>query len=206
MRKLLVGLLISASGFCFADGVKALDSFLQNKNSTISANFTQTVFGVKKNKVSVGVMEISRPNKFRWEYTEDGQLIVSDSKTISIYDKPLQQVTQRKLGSSLGKSPAALLAGGSDIKMAYNVQNLPESGGVEWVSLTPKNAADNNGFKAVQMGFNAKDQTLAQMKFTDSFDNKSSISFTNVKTGVTIPESDFKFTPGPGVDVIKADN
>ena len=205
MRKLLIGLML-VSSYCYADGVKALDTFLQNKNSTISANFTQTVVGVKKNKVSVGTMEISRPNKFRWEYVDDGQLIISDSKTISIYDKPLQQVTQRKLGTSLGKSPASLLAGGSDIKKMYNIQNLPESAGVEWVNLTPKKAEDNNGFKSVQMGFNIKDSTLAQMKFIDSFNNKTIIAFTNVKTGVAIPERDFKFTPGPGVDVIKSDN
>lgn len=203
MRKLLICLMFSVT---YADGLKALDSFLQNKNSTISANFSQTVYGNKKNKVSVGVMEISRPNKFRWEYTEDGQLIVSDSKIISIYDKPLQQVTQRKLGSSIGKSPAALLAGSSNIKQVYSVQNLPENDGLEWVSLTPKNATDNNGFKSVQIGFNARNQMLAQMKFTDSFNNKSSISFTNVKTGIALAENDFKFTPPPGVDIIKPEN
>ncbi len=203
MRKLLICMMF---GMSYADGLKALDSFLQAKNSTISANFTQTVYGSKKNKVSIGVMEISRPNKFRWEYTEDGQLIISDSKLLSIYDKPLQQVTQRKLGSSLGKSPAALLAGGSNIKQAYSVTNLPNSDDLEWVSLTPKSLADNNGFKSVQIGFDSKTQVLTQMKFVDSFDNKSSISFTNVKTGITISDNDFKFTPGPGVDVIKADN
>ena len=65
-----------------------------------------------------------------------------------------------------------------------------------------KKAEDNNGFKLVKIGF--KQNTLAQMKFVDSFDNKSTITFTNVKTGITLPSSDFVFTPSPGVDVIKA--
>lgn len=184
----------------YADGIQDLDGFLRNQMS--SANFSQTVFGAKKNRTSTGVLEISRPNKFRWEYVEDGQLIVSDGKKIYIYDKQLQQVTEKTLDASLGKSPALLLAGGSNIKHDYTVSNLPESGGLQWVNLVPKKAEDNNGFKLVQIGF--KQNTLAQMKFVDSFDNKSTITFTNVKTGITLPASDFVFTPSPGVDVIKA--
>ena len=100
--------MLSGTVNAFADGVAALNGFLQNQMT--SANFTQTVFGNKKNRVSTGLLEISRPNKFRWEYVEDGQLIVSDGKTIYIYDKPLAQVTEKKLDSSIGKSPALLLA------------------------------------------------------------------------------------------------
>lgn len=186
-----------------ASGVQALDNFLQNQNSTLSASFSQTVFGNKKNRITSGVMEIARPNKFRWEYVTDGQLIVSDGKMIYIYDKPLKQVTEKKLSKSLGKSPALLLAGGGSIKQDYIVSDLPSSNGIEWVKLVPKNSGDNNGFKQVQIGFDHNN--LAQMKFIDNFDNKSSITFTNVQTGVNIPMSDFTFTPPNGVDVILSD-
>ena len=203
MNKILTILILIGVTLVYADGLKALDSFLQNKNGTLSANFSQTVFGNKKNRTTNGVMEISRPNKFRWEYVDDGQLIVSDSKIIYIYDKPLQQVTEKKLTAALGKSPALLLAGGSNIKDNYVATNLMESGGLEWVNLTPKSSIDNNGFKSVQIGF--EHNNLAQMKFIDSFNNKSTITFTNVKTGISIPLSDFTFTPKAGVDVIKSD-
>ncbi|MDQ5921754.1 MAG: outer rane lipoprotein carrier protein [Pseudomonadota bacterium] len=208
MKKLLLKIMFSgcitlASVSCYANGIDALDKFLQNQNSTVSASFSQTVFGVKKNRVTSGVMEISRPNKFRWEYVTDGQLIVSDGKTIYIYDKPLKQVTEKKLTQSLGKSPALLLAGGTNIKHDYTVTNLAQSDGLEWVNLTPKNSSDNNGFKQVQIGFNSGANSLAQMKFIDNFDNKSTIVFTNVKSGINIPASDFTFSPPAGVDVIK---
>lgn len=202
IKKMLV-LLVVGMNFAYADGVKALDQFLQNKNSTISADFSQTVYGVKKNKVSQGKMEISRPNKFRWTYLDDGQEIISDGQTIYVYDKQLQQVTQKPLGGSLGKSPAALLAGGSDIKQMYKISNMPESNGIEWVVLTPKKVDENNGFKSVQMGFNKQAGTLAQMNFVDSFDNKSNISFTNVQTNAKFGKDEFKFTPPAGTDVIK---
>ena len=201
MKKLLLLLLLSTSVSVFADGISSLDGFLKTK--VTSADFTQTVFGNKKNRVSTGILEISRPNKFRWEYIEDGQLIISDGKTIYIYDKPLAQVTEKNLDSSLGKSPALLLAGSSNIKNDYIVTNVKESDdGISWVNLVPKNTEDNNGFKLVQIGFNQK--ILSQMKFVDSFNNKSMITFTNVKSDINLPASDFVFTPKAGVDVIKA--
>ncbi|MCC2625061.1 MAG: lolA [Burkholderiales bacterium] len=204
MKKIiLIGAWMLAANL-YADAIKSLDSFLQNKQ--ISSDFTQTVYGNKKNRVSVGTMQISRPNKFRWEYVKDGQLIVSDSKNIYIYDKPLKQVTVKKLGSSIGKSPALLLAGGVDVRKNYKISAGNVSNDLEWVNLTPKSTSDNNGFKSVAMGFAKNSKLLSQMQFTDSFDNKSQITFTNVKVGVKLPDSNFTFTPPAGVDVVKSDN
>jgi len=202
-KMILVSVCVLGS-MAYADAMKSLDGFLKNKQ--VSGDFTQTVYGNKKNRVSTGTMQIDRPNKFRWEYVKDGQLIISDSKNIYIYDKPLKQVTVKKLNSSIGKSPALLLAGGVDVKKSYTISAMPESAGLEWVSLTPKNIKDNNGFKSVTMGFAKITGLLSQMKFTDSFDNKSAIDFTNVKVGTKVPASAFMFTTPAGVDVIKSDN
>ena len=206
---LLVSFIMGMLCNAYADGLTAINEFLQTKNSTISADFTQTVYGKRKNIVSNGKMEIARPNQFRWQYFEDGsmsQLIMSDGKTIYIYDDELQQVTEKKLGKSLGKSPALLLAGGDNIRQDYNVISMPTESKVDWVLLTPKKAANNNGFKSVQIGFNTVGGTLAGMKFIDNFDNKSSITFTNVKTGINFSSREFKFVVAPGVDVIKDNN
>lgn len=191
----------------YADAMQSLENFLQNK--TIHANFTQTVYGKKKNRVSSGVMDISRPNKFLWQYSgDDGQLIISDGVTIYVYDKLLQQVTVKKLTQSLGKSPALLLAGGTDVKKYYTVVKKSDSEGLEWVSLIPSTnkITDNNGFKVVEIGFNRQNKMLAQMKFVDGFDNKSSISFADVKIGVKYPDKTFTFKAPSGTDVISADN
>jgi outer membrane lipoprotein carrier protein len=123
-----------------------------------------------------------------------------------IYDKPLQQVTEKKLNNSLGLSPALLLAGGTDVKKYYTIKVSPESGNLEWVNLQPKNINDNNGFKTIDIGFNKTSHLLSQMKFIDSFDNKSEISFTNLRTDIKAPASTFTFVPPKGVDIIKSDN
>ncbi len=207
MRKLLLCVLTGSIliGNVFADGVDSLQRFMQ-ANKTLSAKFTQTVFGHKRNQTSTGSMEISRPNKFRWVYDNQGnnagQLIVCDGKTIYIVDNELQQVTQKKLGQTLDKSPAMLLAGSSDIKVNYIVANKPEVNGVDWVSLKPKNSNDNNGFQVVDMGFDNVKHQLVQMNFTDNFGGKSQINFTNVKDSVKFKTNEFDYKAPKGYDTI----
>ena len=201
MIRILTICTIIGCNYTYADGINSLKIFLNDPNMTLRSDFTQTVIGKRKNLISTGLLEISRPNKFRWEYTKEEQLIISDSKNLYVYDKPLQQVVQKKLTNTIGKSPALLLAGGTDIEHEYIISNISDnSDKLEWVSLIPKVTDDNNGFKSVQIGF--KNKMLAQMKFTDSFDNKTMIEFTNIKTKITIPNSHFTFKPVAGVSIV----
>jgi chaperone LolA len=202
LRKLILLLLIPLS---YADGTKALNLFMQSKNAAISADFTQTVFGKRKNQVTTGIMKIQRPDKFLWQYSNDGQLIISDGKQIYIYDKLLKQVTIKKLTKTLGKSPALLLAGGVDIKQVYTITPKPDVAGLEWVLLTPKNN-DSNSFKAVALGFSKTANQLDIMQFEDQFGNKSQIKFTNFKSQVKFAPNEFQFIIAKGIDIINADN
>lgn len=199
MKKLLLSLIIGFSSLSYADGIKALQSFLQNK--TIKADFTQQVQSGKKTTTSTGIMEISRPNQFKWDYKEDGQLIVSDGKSIYIYDEPLMQVTKKKLGGALGRSPALLLSGSTDINKFYNLRAVSGKDNLQWVELKPKKADDNNGFEVVSIGFDQAGR-LAKMTFVDSFGNTSNINFTNLQTKVNFLANEFKFNAPKGVDVI----
>lgn len=199
MKKLLIIICVSV-GFAYADS-QTLDQFLANAK-TIKATFTQTIQTGKKNRVTNGIMEISRPNKFRWEYIKDQQLIVSDAKNIYIYDKPLQQVTVKQLGQAIDKSPAALLAGANNIKSAYKVSDVVSNDGLKWLKIEPKQQNDNNGFQTVMMGFDDKNK-ISAMKFTDNFGNKTDLKFSDVQTGIDIPASDFVFKAPAGTDVLQ---
>lgn len=202
LKQIILVSLCILSSQAHASALSDLDKFLHN--SQVAAEFTQTVYGTRTNSIRRGKMQLERPNKFRWEY-QDGLLIISDSKNIYLYDKPLHQVTQKKLNALLDTSPALLLAGGIDIKKYYKLTVLRESGGLEWVRLTPKKSKgksnDNNGFVLVEVGFIKNTQLLTQMRFIDSFGGKSAISFTGIKVNIKAPISTFAFTPPPGVDV-----
>ena len=201
MKKLFIIL----GGFCltaFAEQT-LLNDFLTNAK-TMKANFTQTIVMGKKSRVTNGTMEISRPNKFRWTYIEDKQLIVSDAKKVYIYDQPLQQVTVKKLDSSIDKSPAAVLAGANNIQNLYKVSmaTTDNNDGLKWIKIEPKQATENNGFKIVLMGFDKK-KNLAAMQFIDAFGNKSMLTFNDLHTGMPISDDEFNFKVPKGVDVVE---
>lgn len=202
MKKLLVLLSVVAS-VAYATPSSDLENYLASAK-TVKADFSQTVTSGKTKRTTQGTMEIARPNKFRWNYTTDQQLIVSDSKKIYIYDQPLQQVTVKALGTSIDKSPAALLAGANSIGKLYDVKLNSGSSDdeIEWFTITPKTASDNNGFQTVQMGFDGNHK-ISQMKFIDTFGNQTNLKFTNVQTGVNLPAADFVFKVPDGVDVLE---
>lgn len=202
MKKLLSCLLFSMVSLNVYADADSLNDFLANAK-TIKADFTQTIVTGKKTRVTSGSMEIERPNKFRWEYVKDQQLIISDAKNIYIYDKPLQQVTVKTLGQSIDKSPAALLAGANNIKTLYTISDYKSSDdGLSWIKVEPKTKNDNNGFQVVLMGFDNQHK-ISAMQFIDTFGNKTNLKFSNVQTGMNLPASDFNFTPPSGVDVLQ---
>lgn len=206
-KKLIIILLAIINSYSYADGISALNQFLKNETHTITANFVQTVYGAKKNTFSSGTMEILRPNKFRWQYAVQngvsGQLILSDGKLIYVYDKDLAQVTVKKLTNSLDRSPALLLANGANLNKTYNVKTIVSNDNLDWVTMEPKNLNDNNGFKKISIAFNKEDGSLAQMRFVDSFDNKSKIAFSNVKINTAFKPNEFIFIKPANTDVIK---
>ncbi len=201
MKKILFLAFINLNLNVFADGINSLNKFLIQKN--ISADFNQQVKTGNRVQTSQGTMQIERPNKFRWQYSKDGQLILSDGIKVYIYDEPLKQVTVRKLNQTLGKSPASLLSGGNNIKNDYKITNVPnKKDGLQWVLLMPKEINDNNGFKQVLIAFDQKDQ-LNQMKFIDSFGYESNLTFLNVKTPKNFIANNFKFIVPKDVDVLE---
>lgn len=91
------------------------------------ADFTQEVRDKKGNVLqsAEGVMQFSRPGKFRWVYQKPyAQIIVGDGRKFWLYDVELNQVTVRRLDTVLGNSPAALLSGGREITRDFILRDI----------------------------------------------------------------------------------
>jgi len=181
-----------------AAAIAQLKAFV-NGSKTLSANFAQVVTNQGKTDSASGTLEISRPSKFRWSYTQPyEQLIVGDGKRLWVYDKELAQVTTRPLDAALGSSPAALLAGSNAIEHDYQLREMGRQGNIEWLAASPKKS--ENSFQAIRMGFT--DNNLVAMELTDSFGNLTKLSFSNMKKNPAIATDHFRFVPPKGVDVM----
>lgn len=183
-----------------AAATDALKVFL-SQTHTVKARFAQMVLdkNLKQLQQAQGVMQFSRPGKFRWDYTKPyEQVIVGDGTRLWIYDKDLNQVTVRKLDGALGASPAALLSGSNDLERDYKLSNLGMDKGLDWLEAIPKNR--DTVFERVRMGFGKSG--LEAMELRDQFGQVTVITFADVERNPRIAADLFRFTPPKGADVI----
>ena len=183
-----------------ADAVDALKAFVQEVR-TGRSSFTQTVTSPDgaKTKTSSGSFEFSRPDRFRFAYTKPfEQLIVADGQKVWIYDADLNQVSSRKLSAAIGATPAALLAGG-DLARDFDVIAEPSKDGLDWAKATPK--AKDGAFESMRIGFKGKQ--LVAVEITDSFAQRSRLTFAQFAPNVELPPQSFQFTVPNGADVLE---
>jgi outer membrane lipoprotein carrier protein len=198
-RTLLL-LLCLLPGLALAAATDALKVFL-TQTQTVKARFAQMVLdkNLKPLQQAQGVMQFSRPGKFRWDYVKPyEQTIVGDGARLWIYDKDLNQVTVRKLDRALGSSPAALLAGSNDLERDFKLSNLGMDKGLDWLEALPK--SKDTVFERVRMGFGKSG--LEAMELRDQFGQTTVITFADVERNPRIAADVFRFTPPQGADVI----
>ncbi|MGY8524811.1 outer membrane lipoprotein chaperone LolA [Paracidovorax citrulli] len=149
---------------------------------------------------SSGTFVFSRPGKFAWRYTKPyEQLLQADGETLYIYDKDLNQVTQRKLDGAIGSSPAAILFGSNDLNKDFVVRDGPVRDGLEWLELTPK--AKDTQFERIGIGF--RSGNLEAMELRDAFGNTTLLTFSAMQKNPQLPADTFRFTVPKGADVIR---
>jgi outer membrane lipoprotein carrier protein len=200
MRFFVAFSLCFALSTAHAAGLQQLKGFLTGVQ-TLAANFEQIVTDRNGKQVqrSTGIMQFSRPGRFRWEYVKPyEQIIVGDGEKLWLYDPDLNQVTVRKLADTIGSSPAALLAGDNQLERDFTLKDGGQADKLAWVEATPK--SKETTFERVRLGFN--DSSLEVMELFDNFGQKTVIRFSSLEINLKIPESVFKFVPPKGADVI----
>ena len=183
-----------------ADSFERFKTFLRDTQSA-RAQFEQKVYGRdgKLTQESSGSFVFQRPGRFRWTYAKPvDQLIVGDGERVWIYDRDLNQVTVRKLSRALGSTPAALLAGASDVEQAFELRDAGGRDGVEWLEARPKER--EAGFEVVRMGFGA--QGVQAMELVDHFGHTTRLRFDKLQRNPKIDPAEFRFQPPKGADVL----
>ncbi|HEX2197393.1 MAG TPA: outer membrane lipoprotein chaperone LolA [Burkholderiales bacterium] len=199
MRFLAVFLVLCLST-AQADSLDRFKTFLGDTQSA-RADFEQKVYGRegKLMQESSGSFVFQRPGRFRWTYAKPvDQLIVGDGERVWIYDRDLNQVTVRRLSRALGSTPAALLAGASDVEKAFELRDVGSRDGLEWMEARPKEP--EAGFEVVRMGFGP--QGVQAMELVDHFGHTTRLRFSNLQRNPKVDPAQFRFEPPPGADVL----
>jgi outer membrane lipoprotein carrier protein len=199
MKFLLLSLAFVVSA-AQADSLDRFKAFLRDTQSA-RADFEQKVYGRdgKLTQESHGSFAFQRPGRFRWTYAKPvDQLIVGDGERVWIYDRDLNQVTVRKLSRALGSTPAALLAGASEVEQAFELRDVGARDGLEWLEARPRES--EAGFELVRMGFSPAG--LQAMELVDHFGHTTRLRFSNLQRNPKVDPSEFRFEPPKGADVL----
>lgn len=171
--------------------------------TSLQGNFVQTLLDQKGKNLdeSKGTFIMQRPGKFYWDTTSPApQLLVSNQKTIWLYDSDLQTVTVRPFNDDLQKTPTLLLtADVASLRKHFSIKRSEQPNKIEQFTLTPKET--ESLFQQLTLIF--VDGLLTEFNIQDSLGQITQIVLSNQKRNQPVDEKLFNFVPPAGVDIIK---
>ena len=205
MRRILLvcGLMIgsaAAAETTVDEGEALVDSFVRDV-LTLVGDFEQSLISAEGELVEVtrGRLEIQRPDRFRWAYSEPyEQWLIADGLNIWSYDLDLEQVTVKPQADALANTPAMLL-GGSDAALdAFEHLGTAVEDDTTWVTLVPVNT--DSGFVRVELAF--VDGQIQRMVFFDNLEQTTYVTLENVVVNESISAERFEFSVPEDVDLV----
>lgn len=206
LAKLLIACALVLPAIAHASALDQFKSFVATTHAA-KGEFTQRLVKTtsagsspKISNPSTGTFVFARPGKFIWIYQKPyEQLLQADGEKLYIYDKDLNQVTIKKLGSALGSSPAAILFGSNDLEKNFTLKEAGTKDGLEWLEATPK--AKDTTFDHIGIGL--RNGVPEAMELRDSFGQVSLLSFRKFEKNPAMTAEQFKFVVPKGADVFQ---
>jgi outer membrane lipoprotein carrier protein len=206
----LAGLLAAppAGGGASADGrVADVLKRLQERydsTRTLRAEFRQRVESptLAEPLESHGKVAFEKPNRMRWDYEPpDAQTIVGDGETLWIYQPDQKQVIKAPLAAAFeATTPVTFLAGLGRVDRDFDA-SLEREEPARWIlKLVPKK---DTAIGDLHLAVRKTDASVEEARITDPLGTTTRITFSAEKRNVTIDPGVFRFTPPPGVDVVK---
>lgn len=186
--------------------VLCLENFVR-KTRSAKGRFTQRVIdkdGASRDAASTGTFAFLRPGKFYW-VTEKPypQTMMSDGKTLWLYEPDLSQVTVRSLAGQVSATPATVLFGTGDLASVFSLSEDGEDGDILWVKALPKK--EDISFSEIRIGFDGQG-ALSRMTLRDHFGQRVELTFSDIQSGTSLILSDFVFRIPEGAEVLSSGN
>lgn len=171
--------------------------------NSLQGNFVQTTYdkeGVEQD-TSSGEFMLMRPGKFYWKTLDPmPQLLVSNNKTIWLYDPDLETVTVREFTDDLRETPALLLSADAEqLRKQFSVTRDASNKTADAFTLTPK--VTEGMFQHLTLVF--KSGQLNEFSIKDSLGQVTRCVLSNVQRNKPLAEEKFFFQVPEGVEVLR---
>lgn len=169
--------------------------------NSLQGKFVQTTYDKAgaEQETSSGNFMLMRPGKFYWETREPmPQLLVSNNKTIWLYDPDLETVTIREFTDDLRETPALLLSADAEqLRKQFSITRDGKSAAT--FTLTPK--VTEGMFQHLTLVF--KEDQLVEFAIKDSLGQTTRCLLSDVQRNKPLAEEKFFFQVPEGVEVLK---
>jgi len=177
-----------------------------NHLHSLEAEFTETFRGEGSERVESGTLWLKKPRKMRWDYRSPREkVLVSDGRIVWFYVPAERQVRKtefRKLDDL--RSPIAFLLG--KIKLENELRGLSKV--VDQAPLIPGDIvlrgvpqAMARQVNEVQLEITPTNQ-IVRIVLMDPEGGTTDFRFADWKENVSLNDSQFDFTPPPGVETV----
>ena len=185
---------------------QALDRLQQRYEGTrtLQASFQQTVESptLAGKLESRGRVAFEKPNRMRWDYeAPDKQTIVGDGETLWIYQPEDRQVIKAPLGEAFqATTPVTFLAGLGRIERDFET-SLEKDEAERWVlKLVPRT---DKGIGTLVLVVRKSDASVEEARVSDPLGTTTRLRLTDERRNAALDPALFRFTPPPGVDVVR---
>jgi outer membrane lipoprotein carrier protein len=204
LLSLLVLLLAAPAGAGVLEDALARVQARYDDTRTMTATFTQTVESpsLAGGLESRGTVAFEKPNRMRWDFAApDEQTIVGDGETLWIYQPDLKQVIKAPLAEAFqAKTPVTFLAGLGRLDRDFDT-TLEREERDRWIlRLVSKT---DPGIGVLGLTVRKSDGSIEEARVTDPLGTVTRIRFTDEARNVALAADRFRFTPPPGVDVVR---
>jgi outer membrane lipoprotein carrier protein len=194
--------------------LNALINALQSKYGRmqgLAADFAQLYIGADGHRASeAGHLILKRPGKARWDYTQpERKLFVSDGKTITFYVYGERQATQASVKESADPQiPFLFLLGRGNLRRDFSrievaAGERPVAAGNVVLLLVPKRAPRE--FRQLLAEISPTTASVQRLVIFERNGARMDFTLANVRENYVAADSEFRFTPPPGVTWRKAD-
>lgn len=155
---------------------------------------------------AAGTLSYRKPGRMRWEYAPPNeQLLVTDGKTVWLYDPLLESVTEQALTDVTEGTPLKFLLGAGSLMADFTCRAItlppPANDDLTYLELVPRTVIPALAF--LQLGVRRDSARIEAFRMLDTQGGERWVRLKDVKTGVSLPADHFTFKVKPGMDVIK---
>jgi outer membrane lipoprotein carrier protein len=176
-----------------------------DKTRTYQASFVQRYHlrAYKKTKDSAGRVAFEKPGRMSWRYTNNGNRIVSDGKTVKVYEAGNKQMYEQPMAKSQYPAALAFLVGGGKLKKELTLRKLssasfPNGHVLEGVPKTPTPA-----YSKLLLFVDAGTHQVRRVLLLDTQGNRNRFDFSRPVLNRKLAQSEFAFRPPAGTQVIR---